>query len=51
MKVNISKIATVASTILGVAGVLLSNVVDKSNRNEMKDEIKTEILKEIAKEK
>lgn len=51
MKVNIGKIATIASTVLGVAGVLLSNVVDKNNRSEMKDEIKAEILKEISKEK
>jgi hypothetical protein len=38
-------------TILGVAGTLLSNVVDKNNRNTMKDELRKEILDEIAKAK
>lgn len=47
--VNIGKVATIASTVLGVAGVLLSNVVDKNNRNDMKNELKDELLKELTK--
>lgn len=48
-KVNLGQVTAVASTVLGVAGVLLSNVVDKNNRADMKAELKDEILKELTK--
>jgi len=47
-KVDLGKVAAVTSTIIGVAGVLLSNVVEKNNRNDMKAQLKDEILKELA---
>lgn len=41
----------VGSTVIGIAGLLISNLVDKNNRNDMKEELKKELLDEISKEK
>ena len=53
MKVNIDpkKALSVASMVLGVAGVLLTNKVDANNRSAMKDELKKELLDELSKNK
>lgn len=48
-KFDTTKVLSIASTILGVAGVLLSNKVDANNRKTMKSELKKELLEELRK--
>lgn len=47
-KIDPAKALSVTVTVLGVAGTLLSGVVDKNNRNAMKQELKDELLKELS---
>lgn len=51
MKFDVKKFLPVVVTGLGFGVTLLSNLVEKNNRNEMKEDIKKEILKELSKDK
>jgi hypothetical protein len=46
-KFDTTKALSIASTVLGVVGVLLSNKVDANNRKAMKSELKKELLEEL----
>lgn len=46
--IDFGKVAGIASTVIGVAGVLLSSVVEKNNKAELKNELKEELLKELT---
>lgn len=39
-----------AVTILGVAGTLLSGILQKNEQKELKEDLKKELLKELSKE-
>lgn len=49
IKFDTSKILSLAVTILGVAGTLLSNKVESDNRKAMKDELLNELKKDLRK--
>lgn len=49
LKLDPAKILSVAVTVLGVAGTLLSSKVESNNRKAMKSELKEELLKELSK--
>lgn len=48
-KLDLTKVLSVAVTVLGVAGTLLSSKVESNNRKAMKSELKEELMKEITK--
>ena len=48
-KLDPTKVLSVAVTVLGVAGTLLSSKVESNNRKAMKSELKEELMKEITK--
>ena len=48
-KIDPTKVLSIAVTVLGIAGTLLSNMVESNNRKTMKSELKDEIMKELAK--
>lgn len=51
MKFNVdrTKVLSIAVTVLGLAGTLLSSKVESNSRKAMKSELKEEIMKELAK--
>lgn len=49
IKFDTSKILSLAVTILGVAGTLLSSKVESDNRKAMKDELLNELKKDLQK--
>ena len=49
IKMDPTKVLSAVVSILGVAGMLLSNKVESDNRKTMKSELKEEILKELSK--
>lgn len=49
IKFDTSKILSLAVTILGVAGTLLSSKVESDNRKAMKDELLNELKKDLRK--
>lgn len=51
MKIDSGKLLKIGSAVVGVAGLLLSNMVESNSRKEMKDEIKKELADEMSKEK
>ena len=51
IKFDGTKVLPFVVTTMGIVGGLLSMVVDKNNRNTMKDELRKEILDEITKSK
>lgn len=51
IKIDSKKALKVGSTVIGIAGLLIGNLVDKNDRNDMKAELKDEILKEMSKPK
>jgi hypothetical protein len=46
-KFDTTKALSIAVTVLGIAGTLLSNKVDSNNRKAMKSELKEELLREL----
>lgn len=46
-KLNTTKLLSIAVTILGLAGTLLSSKLDEKSREEMKAEIKEELKEEL----
>ena len=48
-KIDGKKALKIGSTVIGVAGLLIGNLVNKNDRDDMKNELKDEILKEISK--
>lgn len=48
-KMDATKVLSIAVTVLGIAGTLLSNKVESNNRKNMKSELKEEIMKELLK--
>lgn len=46
-KMDPTKVLSIASTVLSIAGMLLSNKIDSNNRKTMKSELKEEIMKEL----
>lgn len=48
-KFDATKALSIAVTLLGVAGTILSNKVEADNRKAMKSELKEELLKELTK--
>lgn len=50
IKMDSAKALSIAVTVLGVAGTLLSNKVQANDRKAMKEELKRELLDEISKE-
>lgn len=51
IKIDSKKALKIGSTVIGVAGLLIGNLVSKNERDEMKEELKQELLDEISKEK
>ena len=51
IKFDSAKLLSVAVTVIGVAGTLLSSKVESNARKTMKDELRKEILDEISKSK
>ena len=49
IKIDSAKVLSIAVTVLGVAGTLLSSKVESNSRKAMKSELKEEILKELSK--
>lgn len=49
IKIDGKKALKIGSTVIGVAGLLIGNLVSKNDRDDMKNELKDEILKEISK--
>lgn len=49
IKFDTSEILSLAVTILGVAGTLLSSKVESDNRKAMKDELLNELKKDLRK--
>lgn len=50
-KMDSAKLLSVAVTVLGVAGTLLSAKVQENERKTLKEELKNELAKELLKEK
>ena len=48
-KFDATKALSIAATLLGVAGTILSNKVESESRKVMKSELKEELLKELTK--
>lgn len=48
-KFDPTKALSVAVTVLGVAGTLLSSKVESNNRKALKSELKEELMKELTK--
>lgn len=48
-KFDATKALSIAVTLLGIAGTVLSNKVESENRKVMKSELKEELLKELTK--
>ena len=48
-KFDKTRVLSIAVTLLGVAGTILSNKVEADNRKLMKSELKSELLKELTK--
>lgn len=46
-KLDTTKLLSIAVTILGLAGTLLSSKLDEKAREDMKEEIKEELLEEL----
>lgn len=52
MKVKVNpKVLSILVSGLGVAGAVLSSIVEKNEKNALKDELRKEILDEISKTK
>lgn len=51
MKIDSTKLLKIGSTFVGVAGLLISNVIEERDKKKMKEELKTELLVEMSKEK
>lgn len=53
MKINFDskKALKIGSTVIGIAGLLISNLVSKNERDEMKEELKQELLDEMKEDK
>lgn len=51
MKFDSKKAVKIGSFAIGVASLLISNLVSKNERAEMKGELRDEILKELSKGK
>lgn len=51
IKIDSKTALKVGSTVIGIAGLLIGNLVSKNERDEMKEELKQELLDEISKEK
>ncbi len=49
IKIDPAKVLSITVTTLGVAGTILSSVVQKNDRQAMKDELKAELVKELTK--
>ena len=49
IKIDSKKALKIGSTVIGIAGLLVSNLVSKNDRADMKNELKDEILKEMSK--
>lgn len=50
-KMDSTKVLSITLTVIGIAGTLLSNVVDSRNRENMKSEITEEIMEKLLKNK
>ena len=46
-KLDTTKVLSIAVTLLGIAGTVLSNKVESDNRKAMKSELKDELMKEL----
>lgn len=51
LEFDAKKILPVASFVLGIAGMLVSNQVQANERSNMKSEIKNELVKELLENK
>lgn len=51
IKIDSSTALRVGSTVIGIAGLLIGNLVSKNDRAEMKAELKEEILKDLTSQK
>ena len=49
LKIDGKTALKVGSTVIGIAGLLIGNLVEKNNRADMKAELKEEHLKEMSK--
>lgn len=47
-KVDGTKVLKVGAAVLGVAGVLLSNIIEENNQKTLKNELKDELIKELT---
>lgn len=48
MKIDSKKALKVVGMAISVAGLLISNLVNKNDRDDLKNELKDEILKEVS---
>lgn len=51
IKIDPTKALSITVTVLGVAGTILTSVVQKNDRQALKDELRNELLDEILKTK
>ena len=49
MKIDSKKVLKIGSMVIGIAGLLIGNLVSKNDRDDLKCELKDEILKELSK--
>lgn len=49
IKIDGKKALKIGSTVIGVAGLIIGNLVNKNDRDDLKSELKEEILKEMSK--
>lgn len=47
-KVDGTKVLKVGAMVLGVAGMLVSNIIEENNQKSLKDELKKELMKELT---
>ena len=50
-KIKPEKLLPIASAVLGIAGMLVSNAMQKNEKKVWKEEVKDELMKELLKEK
>lgn len=48
IKIDSKKVLKVGGMVISVAGLLISNLVNKNDRDDLKNELKDEILKEMS---
>lgn len=51
MKKTTGTVLKIATLVLGVAGMVISNIKDEKDKQEMIDQVKNDVLSEISKEK